>query len=137
MVAVRDGHHLAERRRDREALRAGGLGHSTLAGVRVVVDVAPVGATAPVASNLALIAEVVDDGDVGQEVVALVVAQEAADIEQAVDRNVERQLAAMLDATDNHARAKLGLEAIARTVVRLAPGGRVDLQEVAAQDCVS
>jgi hypothetical protein len=43
----------------------------------------------------------------------------------------------MLDAANNHACAKLGLEAIARAIVRLAPGGRVDLQEVAAQDCVS
>ena len=102
-----------------------------------MVDVAPVGATAPVASNLTLIAEVVDNSNVGQEVVALTIAQEVANVEQAVDRNVERQLAAMLDAANNHARAKLGLEAIARAIVRLAPGGRVDLQEVAAQDCVS
>ena len=68
---------------------------------------------------------------------ALAVAQEAADVEQPVDRNVERQLAAMLDAANNHACAKLGLEAIARAIVRLAPGGRVDLQKIAAQDCVS
>ena len=134
VVAVRDGHHLRERGGDAESPRARRLGDDALAGVRVAVDVAP-RATAPVARDLARVAEVVDDGDGHELVVALRVAQVRADRRQPVDGHVERELAAerpgaVAEVRKSHpGAASRGIEALP-VVVDLDPFGspeRVDV----------